>query len=81
MSTKESCRTCQHCFAGQTSAHSWCRLRKLTFDLALAQFGLCHHWTEKAPSLPNLSQDNSEGFLEKQLEFGRNFVGNIEKDF
>jgi len=71
MSTKECCRTCQHCNTTENSIEGWCRLRQLSVSYELAKFALCHHWTEKAPSLPTFDEQPSDVLLDKQLELVR----------
>jgi len=71
MSTRECCRSCQHCVARQAATGSWCQLRKISFHGDIAAFAFCHHWTKRSPSLPILDEPDREYGLEKQLEFGR----------
>ena len=71
MLRKDCCSNCRHCGPGQTSGEGWCRLRQLTVTRDLAKYAFCHHWTQKAPSLPSVPDHFSEPLVEKQLELGR----------
>ena len=37
-------------------------------------FALCHHWTQKQPSLPKLKPALLDNLTDQQLEFDRAFV-------
>ncbi|HGY5536388.1 MAG TPA: hypothetical protein ACN46Q_05425 [Prochlorococcus sp.] len=45
----------------------------------MAQFALCHHWMEQAPSLPVLNEKAPERHMDRQLELGRALVGSFRK--
>ncbi len=74
MSTKECCKTCQHCCAGQTTFDGWCRLRQIKVHSEIAPFAFCHHWTKRAPSLPRVPENLTDTAMERQLELGRALV-------
>ncbi|WP_156777527.1 hypothetical protein [Synechococcus sp. RS9916] len=52
------CQSCQHCTASTSGASGplvgWCRLRRLPVHAELARVAWCHHWTPRAPALPEL---------------------------
>ncbi len=79
MSTRASCKTCEHCGEGQFEDGGWCRMRQITVHHELAQFALCHHWMEQAPSLPVLNEKAPERHMDRQLELGRALVGSFRK--
>ncbi|HGY5541169.1 MAG: metal-binding protein [Prochlorococcaceae cyanobacterium ETNP7_MAG_30] len=80
MSTRASCKTCDHCGEGQFEAGSWCRMRQITVHHELAQFALCHHWMEQAPSLPVLKEQATERKMDRQLELSRALVGSFSEE-
>ena len=71
MHRKDCCSTCRHCGPGQIPGEGWCRLRELTVTRDLAKYAFCHHWTQKAPSLPSVPEHFSDHTVERQLELGR----------
>ncbi len=75
MSTKETCRTCQHCALSKTKADGWCRLRQITVPHEISLVAFCHHWVQKAPALPRFKEDQHQPSMDLQLEFNRVFVG------
>ncbi|KZR68865.1 hypothetical protein PMIT1313_02490 [Prochlorococcus marinus str. MIT 1313] len=80
MSTRASCKTCEHCGTSQLAAAGWCRLRQISVHPELAHVALCHHWTEQAPSLPLLKEKVTETQMDRQLELGRTLVGCLSED-
>ena len=74
MSTKECCRTCQHCLSCPGTSGGLCRLRKIKVHPDIATFAVCHHWTKKTPSLPKLEDKAPDVSIDRQLEFGRALV-------
>ena len=74
MSTKQCCRTCQHCCVGQSSSDVWCRLRKIGVHPDIALFAVCHHWTKTPPSLPTFQDKRSDNIMDQQLELDRGLV-------
>jgi hypothetical protein len=68
LANRLSCRSCQHCSA--VAAGSWCRLRHLEVNAEIADLVVCHHWTARAPQLPNLHALPSQD-VECQLELDR----------
>ena len=71
MSTKECCRTCDHCGLSQSKDGAWCRLRRIRVHAEMDLLACCHHWTAKEPSLPNLEKSIQGKAIDLQLEFGR----------
>ncbi len=74
MSPKQCCRNCQHCADSRTELGGWCCLRQLSLHSEVAQFAFCHHWTEREPVLPTLSNSATESSRDLQLELGRGVV-------
>ena len=35
----------------------------------MALYALCHHWTQKPPSLPNFTESKIDKSIDHQLEF------------
>ncbi len=76
MSTKECCRTCKYCCFNQGQSDGWCRLRQINVHKEIVQYALCHHWTQRAPSLPSVKEKAKDVLIDMQLEFSRTLVGN-----
>ena len=71
MLIKQSCISCRHYGPGQKPAETRCRLRDLVVPDDLAKFAFCHHWTQKATSLPRLDVRSVHGCMDQQLELER----------
>ncbi len=80
MSSNDSCSSCQHLVASQMSSEPWCRIRRISVDHDLAKLALCHHWTARNPSLPNIRTEEAEAIdMDLQLELGKTL--NMSNDF
>jgi hypothetical protein len=51
MPPRPSCRSCRHC--EPAAGVSWCRLRQVSLHPELTADLSCHHWTARAPELPD----------------------------
>ena len=55
MGNRPSCRSCRHCIPPRGEELGWCQLRQLPIHGELAQELWCHHWTARAPRLPEVA--------------------------
>ncbi len=74
MATKECCRTCKHCVAGQSELFVLCRLRNIKVHPKIAAFAFCHHWMKSEPLLPKIDDSVKDAFIDRQLDFDKVLV-------
>ena len=55
-------------------------MRKLSVHPEIASLAFCHHWTQRAPSLPIIEEKILEVSVDRQLELGREVMDMVRQD-